>query len=97
MSYTRFSDKEIEIIRESAEEVDEYFVEMRKGVAQTRYVMHVPDVDFLGNKPPKHLVGLWMMAYPCDLSYTALDQAISLYDWVRCKEVKVTTTAYERI
>lgn len=96
--------EEREIIRECYTYVDEVFVEMRKGVAQTKYIIEIqPDAEYMCMKTyeyvpvTKDLVGFHMMMHPRDLNYIDYRNAIMDYDWVKCKPVEVVTTVWEEV
>lgn len=96
--YIEFTDKEIKILKDVAIAVEEVYVEDRKGISQTKYVMRVDEgeytdwnSDFGDEKPvPKKLIGTWMMAYGCDLRDECLSDCFE-YHWVRCEQEEVTT------
>lgn len=96
--------EEREIIRECYRNIDEVFVQMRKGVAQTKYIIEVaPDAEYMCTKTyeyipvPEHLIGFYMMKYPTDLNWADPVDAIKAYVWVKCKPVEVVTTVWEEV
>lgn len=83
-------------------EVDEVFVDMRKGVAQTRYIGVINEgAEYWDEKQgrllvvPENLVGLWMMKDYYDLRYLNFREAVNHESWVRC--TKVETISYEYV
>jgi hypothetical protein len=77
--------------------VDEVFYEMRKGLAQSYYVIEVlAGEEWDGNIQEfcpisDHLVGFWRTAHADDLSYMHAARAIKDFDWVRCEKATITT------
>lgn len=106
-----FTQKEIYILTEVASEVDEIYVEDRKGVSQTKYVMVVKDGTYddfstydgtndegcFDIPIPEDLIGTWMMSHHCDLRYETLKDCIKGYDWVKCKQVDKVITVWEEV
>ena len=99
-----FNHKEIDILQYVAKEVCEQFVELRKGLPQTSYIMYIPEDStyfccetYTEQAVPKHLVGYWMMEYPEDLRYKCLRECIKDYPWIKCKEQEVITTEWVRL
>ena len=93
-------------ILEHSVEVAEVFDDMRKGIAQTFYVVRVPEEvtywdetkeDMVTDRTPPDFPTLWRMSWSDDLKYTPLSQALKDYDWEPCKAVDVTVTEYQKI
>ncbi len=90
-----FDEYEIDIIKQTAREIDEVFGDVRKGVPQSKYIIDIPEdeyfcsIDTCYKKVPKDLVGTWMMEHETDLRYTDLEETLDDY-WCRC-ELKTIT------
>ena len=93
-------------ILEHSVEVDEVFEDMRKGIAQTFYVVKIPkDITYWDEDrqnmvtvlTPSDFPRLWRMSWPDDLKYISLSQALKDYDWEPCKAVDVTVPEYQKI
>ena len=96
----QFTKNEVEILRHAAKEIEEVFDDIRKGVPQTRYVMHVdPTSTYFsdnGEDPtPPSLWGYWMMDCADDLRHRPLGECLGAYGWGRCVPVEKTVTVWE--
>lgn len=85
--------------------VDEVFVDLRKGKAQTRYIVYVPvgsqyfclEDDVMKTVDP-NLTGYWMQEFYGDNSWDGYLETLQDNDgWVKCKSVEVTTLKWEKI
>ena len=98
-----FTEEEQDILYDTYRELDEFHVENRKGISQTKYVFEVKAGNWYNWKSdmdvsiPEDLVGTWMMAYADDLSYKTLPECIKRYDWVKCQKLPRTTYHWEEI
>ena len=94
-----FTKAEQEILDQVATEVDDFLDDQRKGVAQSKYVLHVSDRatwDDWGNDTtdisvPTELHGHWMMAYAEDTDELSFSDSIKKMHWVKCHKIPVTT------
>lgn len=99
--WVEFTKKEIRILKDVAKYVDEIYVEDRKGISQTRYIIQVDvgeytdwdSADCIDRAIPKKLIGTWMLASATDLRYESWPDCFE-YQWVKCKQVEVTTTEW---
>lgn len=98
-NWINFTEQELMILDQVAKELEEFYVDTRKGIPQTKCVFEVSENttwdDWEKEKfnipVPEHLIGTWMMAYAGDLSYTNLKEAFKLYHWVKCKQEEIVT------
>lgn len=99
----RFEGKELELVKDVARELDEFYIEDRKGRAQTKYVMEITSEDYWDYdcndvlEVPEHLKGVWMMEYASDLEYETLNDCLKDCSWVKCKQVEKTILVWEKI
>lgn len=101
MDYMEFCADTIEVALNLVHEVDEVYVETRKNVPQTRYIIEFREGDswYDGSSDvevfvPDNWVGFWMMTYPDNLQYTTLMEALSTYEWVKCEERTCTVSEW---
>lgn len=92
----------IEVAKECGYEIDEVFVDIRKDVPQTKYIMEVKGDSYIGKDGLEHTVpeefkGFWMMRYATDLRWTPLHEAIEDYEWVRCEQVEVVSYEWSKL
>ena len=102
----RFTEDEQIILDDCCREIDEIYVEDRKGISQTKYIFEVKegtwwdwrltDEDGMVNIP-EVLVGTWMMQHAEDLSYDNLAYCIKNYSWVKCHKVEKTIEVWEEL
>ena len=99
-----FTEEEQSILRQVAREVDEVYVEDRKGHPQTKYIMEVTeDMEFWCSEledffyVPKYLVGTWMMNSAHNLELDDLNDCISQFSWVKCIQVEKVVKVWEEI
>jgi len=100
-----FNSLEISILRAVAQEVDEFHVETRKNIPQTKYVFTVhegatwgdPKNDYQETPVPLNLIGSWMMYRSENLQYETLDDCIRLYKWVKCYKEEIKTYQWSPI
>jgi len=98
-----FNEEEVGILNQVAQEVEEFHVENRKGVSQTKYVFEVVEGSTYWDEEgedivvPTEYVGFWMMSYPCDLIYKSLSECINLYPWVKCEHKQRTVYCWEEL
>ena len=99
----QFEGKDLEIVLEVSREIEEVYVEDRKGRQQTKYVMEVISDDYWDFdeddvlQVPEHLKGQWMMEYANDLEYETLNDCLRRYSWVKCEQVEKTVLVWEKI
>jgi len=101
----RFTEDEIEILKEVAVYVDEVYIDDRKGISQTSYVFTVPENckyfcwrKNLEVEVPTDLVGTWMQSYAGDNSdIYSVKLALPLYSWVKCHKVEKTIEVWEEL
>ena len=101
----KFNKSQLHQMLECAKYVDEVFVDLRKGQAETRYILHVsPDAEYFDLDKnematvDEDLVGYWMQQYQSNNSWDSYNER--LYDnegWVKCKQVEVVTTKWEKL
>lgn len=92
-------------LQEVAIYVDEIFVEMRKGVPQTRYILEVKPLsvyyDLDKNQRAEvdsDLVGYWMQKFPTDNRYDDWQDVVrNNGEFVKCKPIEVTTVTWEEL
>lgn len=83
--------------------VDEVFVDMRKGVAQCRYIGEITanseywNEDNTYHKVPDYLVGFWMMEYQTNLNYMGFSEAVRNEEWVKCEKIETITYEYVEV
>ena len=98
-----FNAEERVMLYQVAEEVEEIYVEDRKGISQTKYVFEVKEgATYWGEEAEEGVVadeyvGFWMMSYADDLGCIGLGEAIRDYNWVRCEHVARTTYCWEKL
>lgn len=100
------SDKQIELIEPAIKLVDQVFVELRKDIPQTRYVIEVMDEPVWdGNdfrQIPSELLGYWIQEFADDNTTVSLKDrlGLSVNSFYRCNFVKaikkeVTVTQWD--
>tara|TARA_R110000782_G_scaffold92621_2_gene176029 strand:- start:2725 stop:3039 length:315 start_codon:yes stop_codon:yes gene_type:complete len=99
-----FNDYHRDILQQVAREEDEVFYEMRKGIAQNKYIMEIPEGSTYFSskkyeelKVPSYLIGFWMMEYADNLQYERLDESIMSRSWVKCEAKEILTKTWEEI
>ena len=100
-----FDEQDLEILNQVAVEITEFFYEMRKGYAQTKYVFEVKEdatwSDWGNEKVdvpvPQHLTGLWVMTHADDLRCQNLREAIKTQQWSKCVRKERTEVFYDPI
>lgn len=100
-----FNKSQLHQMLECATYEDEVFVDLRKGLAQTRYIVQVSsraeyfDLDKEEILPvDENLVGYWMQQYESDNSWDEYSDRLSDNNgWVKCKQVEVVTTKWEKL
>ena len=102
----KLTTEQIELVTPAIYFVEEAFVEMRKGIAQTCYVIEVRAEDVWdGNdfvQVPLELQGLWKQEYPDDNTIISWNERLgangkSAYkcDFVKVQRKEVVTYVYE--
>ena len=99
-----FTEKERTILEDVATEVDEFLVDTRKGIGQSKYVFEVKadatwyDWDVIVKDPerkvPGNLVGFWMMDDSDDLEEYNMRDCLKRASWVKCRQQPVTTVEW---
>lgn len=98
-----FNKQQLHQMLECAEYVGEVFVNLRKGKAQTRYIVKVsPDAKYYNFEKEdicnvdNDLVGYWMQKWEGDNSYDSYRCRLEDNDeWVKCKQIEVIKTKWE--
>ena len=101
MSIT-FTDQEKLMLECAISQEEEIFIDMRKGIAQTKYVFYIePNQtwnDWENVKRdipiPDKYSGWWMMDFADNLQHQNLQHCLDDHDWVKCKRVETTTYEY---
>ena len=97
----KLKEEHSELFYEVAQYVDEVYVEDRKDISQTYYVVLVPKAptywEAVGKPYCKELVGYWKMRYATDLRHTDLKEALREEEWVKCKPVEETIITYKEL
>lgn len=101
----KLTDKEYRQLQECAEYVDEVVVELRKGIAQTRYIVKVKpnsyyfDLDTNNIVPvDSTLVGHWMQRFPTDNRYDSYRHRLEdKDDFVKCEKHVVEIISWREI
>ena len=88
-----------EVLQQVAVEFDEVFVNMRKGIGQTKYIALVKDdaeiwVEDKCYPVPEKYKGFWMMKYAYNLQHTDFREALREYEWVKCVQKEVVHIEY---
>lgn len=100
MDQYSFTPRELRILDQVAIQVDEVYIEDRKGIAQTRYIMRVDegatwndwDSDMCADEiVSSSLVGHWMTAFPDNLTYRDMAECLKDLHWVKCEPKEVIT------
>lgn len=91
-----------EILQQTAIEFDEVFVDMRKGIAQTKYIALVKDdaevwIEDKCYPVPDEYKGFWMMEWQDNLQYVNFSEAIREYEWVKCEQKEVVSIEYVEV
>lgn len=81
-----FTEQELEYISQVVRGCEEEFIEMRKGVPQTKYIIHIPDEevwcsdveDFI--PVPHHLVGYWREKWAGDNTQISVEERLGTRD-----------------
>lgn len=99
------SEKDVNIVVEVAEYVDEVYVEDRKGISQTYYVLYIsPKSVYLNDyghtlNVPENLVGYWRQKFAEDNRYESWQEQLVAdpSGWCKCEpfEKVVTTTEWK--
>lgn len=97
-----FNKQQLHQMLECAEYVEETFVDLRKGKAQTRYIVKVsPNAKYYNLEKEdiceidEDLVGYWMQEYEGDNSYDSYKCRLEdNYGWVQCESVEVVSTVW---
>jgi len=97
-----FSEKELEFLSEFATLRSEHYIEDRKGISQTKYIIEVSDgVNWAGESVPRDLIGLWMQDHQDDNTSISWFERLGTNDkygyycsWVKCREIEVITVDY---
>jgi hypothetical protein len=100
-----FSEEELEWLSDFATLREEQYIEDRKGISQTKYIVEVKSgFNWEDKKIPTHLVGLWMQDCQTDNTQISWFERLGTNDkygyktgWVKCKEVEVISVSYEEI
>lgn len=104
-----FNDKELEYIYPVWTKIDEVFIEMRKNVPQTKYVIEIKqDLVWCNEKEeliniPEELVGIWMESSESDNTMINASERLGLGDssyrtsWVKVKKIEKITYSYEEL
>lgn len=99
-----FNDNQLDQMVDCCKYIDEVFVNLRKGKAQTRYIIEIQsgsryfnttsyDMDVVDEE----LVGFWMQEFETDNSWDGyLDTLRDNNGWVKCKPVEVKTIKWEK-
>ena len=101
----RFTEEQLEQIEACYEQLDEIYVETRKGVPQTVYVIEVPEESvFYSNYENTlkavdgELIGYWKQEFPSDNSYeTCYCVVANNRGWVKCEKKEKIITTWEEI
>lgn len=101
----KFTENEVMILKEVAYEVDEFYVDDRKGWIQTKYVFKVEEgvtyndwiKDRMNIPVPADLYGTWMMSHSAYLGDYCLDDCIEDYSWVGCEQVEKVVKVWEEV
>ena len=99
-----FDENQLEQILYNCRYVDEVFVNLRKGKAQTRYIIEVERGSTYFNTKSynldavdKELLGFWMQEFETDNSWDGYIEALRNNNgWVKCKPVEVKTIKWEK-
>lgn len=101
----KLTDKQYWQLQECAEYVDEVFVELRKGKAQTRYIIKVsPDAQYFDldtndiETVDQSLVGYWMQRFATDNSWDSYKRRLEdKDDFVKCEKNIIQTINWREI
>ena len=97
-----FNKQQLHQMLECAEYVDEVFVDLRKGKAQTRYIVKVsPNARYYNLEKEsiceidEDLIGYWMQEYKGDNYYDSYKCRLEEnYGWVKCESIEVVSTVW---
>tara|TARA_R110000772_G_scaffold24212_4_gene64131 strand:- start:679 stop:1053 length:375 start_codon:yes stop_codon:yes gene_type:complete len=100
-----FNEFEQDALRNVVTNVEEFHVDYRKNISQSKYVFEVkPGQTWYDWKKeeadspiPEKLVGMWMMEDARCLQYDNLEDCIRSDSWVKCEKTTVETYEYQPI
>ena len=93
-----------EIMLTCARFVEEVFVETRKGIPQTFYVVKIEDIATFWNWEteqielvPSWAVGYWKTDQAEDNTYYSYDYRIENDDWIKVRQKEIVTYVYDEV